>query len=159
MKLLISDANILIDLEEGLLLESFFTLPYQFKVPDVLFEEELKAQHSHLITLGLLLGELTPESVIYAYQLRQKYTGPSMNDCLALSLAKQEKCPLLTGDMALRNTAQEEEVELKGTLWAVEQMVSHEIINKEQALKAYGSMKAAGRRLPWSIAVRRLNEL
>ena len=159
MQLLISDANILIDIEEGRLLESFFSLPYQFKAPDVLFEEELREQHSDLLDLGLLLGELSTDSVEYAFELRQKYASLSMNDCFALSLAKQEECPLLTGDMALRNTAQEEEVELKGTLWAVEQMVAHEIINKEQALKAYDSMKAAGRRLPWSIAVRRLNEL
>jgi hypothetical protein len=37
MQLLISDANILIDLEEGGLLEVFFRLPYQFSVPDILF--------------------------------------------------------------------------------------------------------------------------
>lgn len=37
MQLLISDANILIDLEEGELLNELFQLPYQFKVPDILF--------------------------------------------------------------------------------------------------------------------------
>lgn len=49
--MLISDANILIDLEEGQLLELFFHLPYQFKVPDILFEE-LKADHGHLTEPG-----------------------------------------------------------------------------------------------------------
>ncbi len=56
MYLLISDANILIDLEEGQLLEVFFNLPYQFKVSDVLFHEELSDQHGYLLELGLLLG-------------------------------------------------------------------------------------------------------
>ncbi|WP_226970170.1 PIN domain-containing protein [Vibrio navarrensis] len=56
MYLLISDANILIDLEEGQLLGVFFNLPYQFKVPDVLFHEELSDQHGYLLELGLLLG-------------------------------------------------------------------------------------------------------
>ena len=101
MYLLISDANILIDLEEGQLLEVFFNLPYQFKVPDVLFHEELSDQHGYLLGLGLLLGELSAESMMYSFELRQKYAGPSMNDCFALALAKQEQCPLLTGDMAL----------------------------------------------------------
>ena len=45
MRLLIIDANILIDLEEGQLLEQFFQLPYNFRVPDILFSDELEAQH------------------------------------------------------------------------------------------------------------------
>ena len=37
MRLLVSDANIFIDMEEGGLLELMFKLPYEFCVPDVLF--------------------------------------------------------------------------------------------------------------------------
>lgn len=83
MQLLISDANIFIDLEAGKVLEQFFSLPYQFKVPDILFEEELREQHCDLLDLGLLLGELTSESMIVASGLRQSYSGVSMNDCFA----------------------------------------------------------------------------
>lgn len=43
MLLLISDANIIIDLEAGEILGSLFALPYRFAMPDVLFEEEIKA--------------------------------------------------------------------------------------------------------------------
>lgn len=53
MQLLISDANILIDLGEGQLLTQFFQLPYEFRVLDILFYEELEAQHGHLLDLGL----------------------------------------------------------------------------------------------------------
>ena len=42
MQLLISDANILIDMDDSGLLSSLFKLPYEFVTPDVLFEEELK---------------------------------------------------------------------------------------------------------------------
>jgi hypothetical protein len=134
-------------------------LPYEFKVPDVLFEEELREQHSELLELGLFLGELSPESVIYAFELRQYYAGPSMNDCFALALARQEECPLLTGDMTLRKTADKEAILVKGTLWVVEQMVVHEIITKEQALEAYDLMKKAGRRLPWPEAIGQINDI
>lgn len=58
MQLLISDANILIDLEEGDLFDVLFQLPYRFCVPDILFAEELEAQHSHLVEMGLALREL-----------------------------------------------------------------------------------------------------
>ncbi|MDP4527426.1 DUF3368 domain-containing protein [Alkalimonas delamerensis] len=156
MYLLISDANILIDLEEGQLLEVFFNLPYQFKVPDVLFHEELSEQHGFLIDLGLSLGELSPESMMYSFELRQKYTGPSMNDCFALALARQEQCPLLTGDIALRKAAEKEAILVQGTLWVVEQLVTHGMITVVEAQAAYDKMAKAGRRLPWALAKQRL---
>jgi hypothetical protein len=53
MWLLISDANILIDIEEGQLISQLFQLPYQFCVPDILFAEELEEQHSDLLHKGL----------------------------------------------------------------------------------------------------------
>ncbi|TKF15881.1 DUF3368 domain-containing protein [Enterovibrio norvegicus] len=159
MFLLISDANILIDLEEGLLLQAFFDLPYQFKVPDVLFHEELSEQHGYLVDLGLLLGELTPESMVYSFELRQRYSGPSMNDCFALALAKQEQCPLLTGDMALRKAAEKEAILVQGTLWVVEQLVTHGVISTADALAAYDRMEKAGRRLPWVLAKQRLAKI
>ena len=134
-------------------------LPYQFKVPDVLFHEELSDQHSYLVELGLLLGELSPEAMIYSFELRQKYSGPSMNDCFALALAKQERCPLLTGDMALRKAAKKEAILVQGTLWVVEQLVIHGALSVEEAQAAYDKMAKAGRRLPWARAKQRLSEL
>ncbi len=159
MQLLISDANILIDLEEGRLLKAFFRLPYQFKVSDILFYEELEEQHSHLLDLGLQLGELTSQSMQDAAELIQRYSGPSRNDCFALALARQEQCPLLTGDQTLRKAAEKEAVIVKGTVWVVEQMVIHQIINKPQAKTAYERMKTSGRRLPWRLAWQQLEDL
>ena len=159
MQLLISDANILIDLEEGDLLEQLFQLPYQFKVPDILFEEELRADHAHLETLGLQTGSLTAETMLDALELAQRYSDPSRNDCFAFALARQEQCPLLTGDKALRKAAELESVMVKGTLWIVEQMVRQNLIDKLTALQAYDSMEQAGRRLPWAMAQQRLDTL
>jgi len=159
MQLLISDANILIDLEEGRLLSTFFTLPYQFTIPDILFYEELEDQHEYLLALGLCLGELNEITMSYVVDLVQRVRGPSRNDCFALALAKQEKCPLLTGDRALRDAAIQEGVEVRGTLWIVEEMVIGKIISKQQAHEAYTAMEQKGRRLPWHIAYERLKAL
>ena len=159
MQLLISDANILIDLEEGALLQVFFQLPYQFCVPDILYYEELEEQHGHLLDLGLGVRELGQESMIYADQIIQKFSGPSRNDLFALALARQEDCPLLTGDAKLRQAAEKEAVIVMGTLWAVEALVTHQIISKPQAEASYEKMKAAGRWLPWKMALERLADL
>jgi rRNA-processing protein FCF1 len=159
MQLLISDANILIDLEEGELLITFFQLPYQFCIPDILFYEELEEQHAHLLDLGLCIGELNIDSMLYAESLINKAAGPSSNDCFALALSKQEKCPLLTGDRALKKLAEKESVIVMGTIWVVEQLVTHSIISKTDAEKSYAKMKQNGRRLPWDLALQQLNEL
>ena len=50
MQLLISDANILIDMEEGELLPQMFQLPYNFSIPDILFYEELEQ-----VSIGTLI--------------------------------------------------------------------------------------------------------
>ncbi|MCZ4337883.1 PIN domain-containing protein [Shewanella colwelliana] len=157
-QLLISDANILIDMEEGGLLEAMFQLPFDFATPDILFFEELEEEHAHLPNLGLALKEVSSESMMYAMQLTGTYTQASRNDCFALALAKQEQCPLLTGDMALRKAAEKEAAIVKGTIWLVTQLVVHQKINIEQARDAYNQMKANGRRLPWAIAEQELQK-
>ena len=40
--MLISDANILIDMEAGALMETLFRLPMQFGIPDLLYYEEIE---------------------------------------------------------------------------------------------------------------------
>ena len=159
MQLLISDANILIDMEEGELIEELFKLPYVFSMPDILFYEEMEEEHQHLVDLGLQLDELSGEMMVYGISLIEHYKKPSRNDCFALALAKQKQCPLLTGDRDLRIAAEKEAVVVMGTIWVVTQLVRHQIINIVDARTAYEKMRASGRRLPWTIAEEKLIEL
>lgn len=150
-RLLISDANILIDMNAGGLLRSMFKLEFAFAVPDTLFEEELRNHHPNLRYLGLQSLELDGETVEYAGRLVQKHsaTGTGTNDLLALALAWQQECTLLTGDPKLRCAAESELVEVHGTLWLIEQMVNRGLIRPKRARQAYDAMRKAGRRLPW----------
>jgi len=159
MQVLISDANILIDMEEGELIEELFKLPYGFSIPDILFYEEMEEEHWHLIDLGLQLDELSGETMIHGLNLIEQYKKPSRNDCFALALAKQEQCPLLTGDRDLRIAAEKEAVVVMGTIWVITQLVRHQVINVVDARAAYEKMRASGRRLPWTIAEEKLVEL
>lgn len=156
--LLISDANILIDLEDGDLITTLFKLPFQFQVPDMLFVDELEETHGYLLDCGLQLGELSPEFMAEVEQLIQRYSQPSRYDCMALSLAKQQQCPLLTGDRALRKAAEQELIEVKGTLWIVTQLLEHTVITPHTARSAYLKMKNKGRRLPWEIAEQQIKD-
>lgn len=158
-QLLVSDANILIDMEEGGLLDQMFQLPYEFVTPDILFYEELEEDHSNLLGLGLALKEVSSESMMYAMQLTSTYAKASRNDCFALALARQEECPLLTGDMALRLAAEKETAIVKGTIWVISQLVIHQVVTPQGARDAFTQMKANGRRLPWALAEGAISEL
>jgi len=148
-QLLISDTNVIIDLEEGGLIAELFQLPYVFAVPDILFAEELDDQHGHLLEMGLELKELSGESITYAQWLVERYSGPSTNDCFALALAKQEDCPLITGDKRLRLAADGEKVKKRGTIWLLEQMLINNVATITAVDAAVARMEAAGSRLPW----------
>lgn len=159
MLLLISDANILIDIEIGGLVAPMFSLEYQFAVPDVLFYEELEEQHNYLLEMGLSARVLDEGMVKRVIVLVAKYPRPSRNDLFALALAEKETCPLLTGDKALKLAAENENVEVHGTLWLVSEMVHAGTITVQVARAAFQKMRAHGRRLPWGIAEKMLAAL
>lgn len=159
MLLLISDANILIDIEIGGLVAPMFSLQYQFAVPDVLFYEELEEQHNYLLEMGLSARVLDEEMVMRVVELVTKYPRPGRNDLLALVLAEKEACPLLTGDKALKAAAENENIAVRGTLWLVNEMVCSGTITVQVARAAFQQMRAHGRRLPWDMAEKMLVEL
>lgn len=158
MRRLVNDANIFIDLEEAGLLETLLQLPYEFVTLDVLFEEELQAQHGHLLRSGLATLELQAGRMIRLHKLVQRYSQIGFMDCLALALAEQELCPLLTGDQKLRGAPEAEGLEVHGTLWVVESLLERQIIRLEQAYQAYDRMENAQRRLPYPLVRRRLRD-
>jgi predicted nucleic acid-binding protein len=159
MLLLISDANILIDIEIGGLVAPMFSLEYQFAVPDVLFYEELAERHSYMLEMGLVIKELDEALVTRVSQLAAQYPRPGRNDLFTLVLAANEECPLLTGDKDLRTAAETENIEVRGTLWLVNELVTTGKISAHVARGAYQRMRVHGRRLPWDLAESGLREI
>ena len=73
MKVLVSDISVLIDLERGSLLETAFRLPYEFTVPDLLYEQEIEDYNGvELLTLGLRVEELDGHAVTAALEFRRR---------------------------------------------------------------------------------------
>lgn len=159
MLLLISDANILMDIETGDLVAPMFSLGYHFAVPNILYYEELEEQHSHLLNMGLQVRTVSAEGVARVAVLSQNHTRPGRNDLFALALAEAENCPLLTGDAALRVAAETENIEVKGTIWLISEMVREQRITVTVARASLSKMRENGRRLPWETAEKMLNEL
>jgi hypothetical protein len=150
MRLVVTDANIIIDLDAGGLLGEIFRLPgIEFCTPDVLYLEELAQQYGALPGLGLKVISQPPESVGYVTEMRTRYRGPSTNDLFALALARTLQCPLLSGDRPLRLAADAEGIEIHGTLWLVEALRQANLITISRMIAAYEAMQRDGSRLPW----------
>jgi hypothetical protein len=150
MRLVVTDANIIIDLGAGGLLEEIFRIPeIEFCTPDVLYLEELAQHYGVLPGLGLKVLSQPAEAVEYVAQLRSRYRGPSTNDLFALAMARSLTCALLSGDRSLRVAAETEGVEIHGTLWLMERLLEARIVPIERVVVAYDAMKRDGSRLPW----------
>ena len=149
MAILVSDANIFVDVTVSNLTRAIFQLTDTIATPDVLYQEELQEHHRELPGLGLRIEKLSSEGVAEIVRFRTTYRDPSLNDLFALALAKTNEWTLLTGDRSLRQAAEEEAVEVRGTLWLVERMVTTRVMNVEQAAAAFELMRENDRRLPW----------
>ena len=150
MSILVSDANIVIDFDVAGLLNTLFLLPDEFVTTNILFHDELMAQHSDLPSCGLQVVSLDGDAIKSLEALVSLYPKPSFQDLSALALAKRKAWTLLSGDKHLRQAAQKEEVLVHGTLWLSRRLVENGVLDVTGAKSAFDTMKDQGRRLPWA---------
>ncbi len=154
MRVVISDSSVLIDLAKVKLIERTLALPYEFVIPDVIFEDELidlkNYEREQLLELGFKTGSLTGEQVGIVSQYSSNYKPLTINDCFALVLAESiERSILLTGDGDLRKTAQKHSVETHGIIWLCEQMRECGIAEDNNLLGALDALQSDPRcRIP-----------
>jgi predicted nucleic acid-binding protein len=154
---LVTDSSVLIDLCRGKIPSDAFKIDFSFVAPDVLIADELhEPDRGNLKRLGLKSRVLPGDQVAVADKLAEKYQQPTRNDLFALALAKADKAILLTGDGNLRKAADEEGVEVHGTLWLLDRMVEQQAISRARAATALETMVKCRSRLPKHEVERRL---
>ena len=156
--LCIVDANILIDLHVGGLLQELFCLPFRLAAPDVIIAELDEPDGEMLVGYGLESMELMGDQVLEVMALLTRYRSVSANDLFALVLARVQKATLLTGDRHLTGVADREGVTTHGTLWVLDEMVRLGIVAQAKAAQALEQMLGRGSRLPQAECQRRLRQ-
>ena len=110
-----------------------FSLPFQFAVPDLLYERELKNYVGEdLVRLGLGVVELDGDSVNLAITYQRREQALSLPDCFALALAQTRSWTLLSGDSVLRRLATDEGVVCHGVLWLLDEMQTAAVVGTQQ---------------------------
>jgi predicted nucleic acid-binding protein len=141
MRIVVSDSSCLIDLRKVSLLDALLRLPFEFLIPDTLFEDELlkftAAQKKALLRGGLKLIDLPGERVLRAQAVMRQAPRLSVNDGFAFALAESHPgCILLTGDGQLRDLATQHQMEVHGVLWAIDEIHRNQIETAKTLLAA-----------------------
>ena len=128
MDVMVADTSVLMNLRRSNLLEPAFSLPFRFRIPDLIYRSVLmggeggSAFGDSLIRLGLDVVELDGGEVGRAIGYRRRHPSLTLPDSFALALAAGRGWTLLTDSRLLRSLAQELEVALHGVLWLIEQI-------------------------------------
>lgn len=146
---IINDTNIWIDLKLTNIIEKVFLLPYELAVPDILYNDELKDMDGELLEAnGIKIIEMTNDEVVETAERSGMTNRVSFNDLTTLVVAKSRGYILVTGDGNLRKIAKSENVELRGTIWLIDEMVSNNILDIGEAALICKKLLQLKRRLP-----------
>jgi predicted nucleic acid-binding protein len=140
MRIIVSDASCLIDLEKAELLKAFVDLPYKIAVPDVMLENELLSltkEQTAFLRRNATIVEVEAKGVERAEEVVAASPALSTYDAFAFVAAEERPGSiLLTGDSPLRNVAKAADMEVHGVLWVVEELAHHSKATRRQRLHA-----------------------
>ena len=136
MKIVVNDANILIDFCKLDMLDAFFQLQYDFHVVDDVWEE-LNSQHqiqlqSYIQSQRLVVVADTVE-ITDILQIKEEKISAFHTRLYSSTIRKQQKSILLTSDKNPRTTANLHKIEVHGHLWVFDELVNTGLITKIMA--------------------------
>lgn len=154
MRIAVNDANILIDFVKIGLLEELLTLNLEMHTTDLIINEVYKIP-SQRVKIEQLIneGKLIVDSfdIIQLQNIiskSQSNGGVSIPDCSIWYWAKNNNAILLTAEKKLRKLAQAESIEVHGSLWLLDELLSQNILNKVNACQAIRKLVETNDRLP-----------
>lgn len=165
MEYISSDTNVWIDFKIINRLNLPFLLPYTY----IMYEESINSElisplnfRNDLLNLGLKSIDITIDEFLLADLWGNIYPKLSIQDRIALAIAKKRNIILLTGDLALRKAALKENVQIIGTLGILDKLYNNAYITSKEykyclaeLLKHNGGIV----RLPKDELIKRINNL
>ena len=137
MKIIVNDANILIDLVDLKILPYFFQLEFEFHttaiILDELFDEQQEALFPYIETGQLNVDDITEEDLVEIVMIRATKPNLSEQDCSAFYQAQKLNAALITSDNTLRKFAQANYIEIHGHLWVFDNLVNKSILTGKTA--------------------------
>ena len=155
MRVIINDANILIDLVHLDLMNEFIQLEIELKTTDFVFEELNEDQKIIIASfidskdIELIITEKEEDFVSIATILENS-SGLSFEDCSVWHYAHKLDGILLSGDGRLRKQASANGILVKGILYIFDQLLLNNLISFEYAIEKLEQLYEINPRLPIS---------
>jgi len=161
-QILINDSCVLFDLVDLKLLKEFFHLEYCFQTTSQVISEirddyQMAEIEQYILNQTLVIdsnGLLEPIQLIY-----DKYPGLSFADSSVLELSVRIDGILLSSDKSLRNISKRNNIEVRGVLWIIKELVSKRLIEKEVAIQKLKDYPNLNIRVPIKEINNLINEL
>lgn len=122
------------------MLELLLKLPYEFLIPNTLFEELLEftaAQKKEFIRGGLKLVDLPGDKVLRVQGILREAPQLSVHDGFAFALAESHpNSILLSGDERLCSLAARHAIKVYGVLWVLDQLHANRLTSVGKVLAA-----------------------
>ncbi len=139
MKIIVNDANILIDLVDLKILPYFFQLDFEFHTSALILDELFEGQRTELVpyidTGKLIVDDITEDDLIEILMIRATKPTLSEQDCSAFYQAQKQNAALITSDNSLRKFAKANELEVHGHLWVFDNLVDKSIFSGITAIE------------------------
>ena len=163
--IVISDANILIDLLTINLIEEFCLLPVskytsQFVVQEIKEPIEQEILRSFLDKKQIIEQEFEFEELVSIKELNKRdgCSSLSFTDCSVWYLSKKLGGLLLTGDRQLRLIAESDKIRVSGILFIFDKLIEHGIITSFTASQKLKLLMSQNQRLPLNECNKRLTQ-
>ena len=127
-KMIITDTNIITDLNNGEVLEEFVKLDNVY-ISDLIKYDEINSNTGNIRIINKIkVMKATADELNEISLIKQEKTKLSTYDVLNFIIARDNKCILATGDNELKKYALKHGVEVIRTLRIIELMIENKII-------------------------------
>lgn len=162
MKVVVQDANILIDLETAGILDLWFQLGHETHTTDQVTGElergNVQGALAYIRRKVILERRFTFEELTEIATLQEECGGgPGFNDCSVLYLAREMGACLLTGDGPLRREGKVRMIEVRGVIWIFDQLVANRLLPPQIAADKLQGLLDAGSFLPLDVCEQRIH--
>jgi predicted nucleic acid-binding protein len=153
MKIVITDTNILFDVIKIGALPEFFSLDYEICTTVFVMHEILPFAQRELVETFIRAKKLTvynfTEEEIEAVQnFDTERSLKRFTDKSVIWKSLQLNCPMLTGDQRMREVAEEMNIEVHGSIWIIDELVTKTLISSDKAVELFEQLLLTISRLP-----------
>ncbi|QCX37341.1 hypothetical protein FF125_02390 [Aureibaculum algae] len=153
MKIVINDANILIDLVKLELIDAFSKLDFDLHTTDFVLDELNDEQRTPIVNLNsgkklTVIETIETTDFQGITTILEKSTGLSFEDCSVWYYSKKMSGILLTGDGKLRKQASKDNIEVRGIIYLFDVLLNQNLISFQEAVEKIKQLMLLNNRLP-----------